>query len=398
MVGALFALWSVVSAQAWVLPDTKAIADAAARLNMPGSFQSALDAFATPGGHVWLVARDFCYKYVDGTLDYSLHRRKLTYRLVDSRGVQVGRDIVISLPGNPGISNSAPVASLYDGSLVVTCVAEGGVRLARIDTEGVLVVSDSFPQFDLGSNGFIDRHGLIHIAGGNRGVDYMQVNTIPRCMPTVRQLKYADRFGTADSAPFWMRWKGSSDGEAGLIAGCDEDSGRLVVAAHAVSDSFIRLCRFDTKTLRVMDSGLIYLDHDVHHLIQDSTIWSLTLVHSDSGGFWLFIPGDVLWPYHPMMVRAYRLSHDLTPLRPTVVGRDSVRPFGQAPEGSLLAYRLIEHLPKERYSKSGYSRSGTFGLHFTACGSDGRLYETHEERPVSLEVFRSDSSDSLGGR
>jgi hypothetical protein len=48
----------------------------------------------------------------------------------------------------------------------------------------------------------------------------------------------------------------------------------------------------------------------------------------------------------------------------------------------------MPQLLKERYSKSGYSLSGTFGLYFTACGPDGRLCETREERNVALSVSK----------
>jgi hypothetical protein len=381
-----------------VLPDTKAIADAAARLNTPGSCQMASAAFAAPNGQVWLVAKDRGYMYVDGFLNCSESRNRLTCRLIDRRGVQVGRDIPISIPGEPAVTNACPLEVLYDRSLVLACRFDkrsGRTRLVRIDSTGVVAVSGPVPDYTLHWDAVIDRQGLLHVAGPRRGVDYMQINTLSPGMPTVRQLKYSDRFGPVDSAPFWMRWKGDNEGLTNAFACCDEDSSRLVVATIAQSDSFIRLCRFNTKTLEVLDSGLVYRGRDVHHAIQDNTLGGLTLVHSDSGGFWLFLPGGMS-PDHPRAVRVYRLSHDLATLHSGAVWRDSVRPFSQAPEGSLLDYRLFPQLSKERYSKSGYSLSGTFGLYFTACGSDGRLYETQEERSAKLEVLKPGADDSLG--
>jgi hypothetical protein len=371
---------------AWMLPDTKAVADAAAGLSTPGRFRLAWYALAAPNGRVWLVAKDFEPGYEGGSFDHPVKRRWLTYRLVDGQGAQVGRDITISIPGEPHVWDAAPLALLHDGSIVVGCDASQGrgrPRLARIDSTGVINVSGSVPGFALSLNALIDGRGLVHIAGVRRGFDYTQISTTLPGMPTVKELKYSGRYGTVDSAPFCMRWKGNSHGRTYAMAGCDEDSGRLVTATVSSEDSFIRLCRFDTKTLEALDSGLVYRERDVHHLVRDSTVMRLTLVRSDSGGFWLFLPGGMS-PDHPMTARVYRLGHDLSTLRPVVVGHDSVRPFSQTPQGSLLTYDLYPRPADARYAGKGWSRRCGLGLDFTACGTDGRIYETHEERSVLL--------------
>jgi len=350
--------------------DARRVFRAALDFLEPGKFREVTSVYAASDGTVWILGVDWNWGGGGGW-----YARRLS-----SEANRLGSEIPLSFAESRlrRLGSAWPIGTLPDSSLVLDI--DDGVNfsyLGKVSPGGVCEAKLSTAYY---AGPFVDRVGMIHGVLGSR---YMQVDATQPGMPTARRLNWgqpADSWTTPSPPPAWLiGWR---DRPTALLS---EESGRMLVATRRTSDSnapFI-VYRVDTKTLAVVDSGLIDPAWDAYRVWTSPVKLGMVLVPAGDSGYWLFAPTGDSSPA-PVAV-AYSVRRDLKAMRPyvPVVGR--VRPFYAAPADAVV----VIHCPLTPSRKRGGSEVRVkLKLDFTAYGSDGLLYAQSLEDSVTSRVTK----------
>jgi hypothetical protein len=323
---------------------------------------------------VWVVGLDNGYGRPGVGRDPSWFARRF-----NNVGRALGTEITLfSLLYPTGVASVVPVGIAPDGSLL-TDVAynnpEGRQSLVRVSPTGTLVYTGILPPHP--NDSYVDRDGASHIVTRR---SYLQVNTAAPGLPVVRSLQYGQPFGGLDSTPGYLRW-------GGQLAFFGDEHQRLVVATRMMGrdGSRFRLCRVDTKTLALLDSGSLNVYQDTFRTFiwPSFPITKPILVPAEGSGYWLFMPTDATPPASNMYV--YRISHDLEVVHPHSQPWAGSRLFSEAPKDAAI---IVQSGSTSRdWSKDGAWLANTkLKLEFIAFGRDGQLYTQTLEDSVASRV------------
>jgi hypothetical protein len=268
-----------------------------------------------------------------------------------------------SLPGFSVI----PVGAAPDGGLVADILGypeERGQFLARVSPTGKIALTKGLPEHDL-HGPYVDRDGLAHVVGR---ATYTQVAMTARGLPVIRTLVYKRPFGPQESVPGYLRW-------GGQLAFLSDERRRLLVATRMMGRDGprFRLCRVDTKTLALYDSGSINVYQDTFRTLRGPVFQmpKPLIVPADGSGYWLFVPNADTPP--SANIWAYRLGPDLKVIRPPKADTVAPRPFSDAPSSAVVRIQCF-HRTRERRENGVWVVPSTLALDFVAFGRDGQVY------------------------
>jgi hypothetical protein len=247
---------------------------------------------------------------------------------------------------------------------------EGRQFLAKVSPTGTLVSTGILPPHQ---EPYVDRDGIAHVVA--RG-PYIQVNTAAPGLPMVRPI---EKLG---SVPDYLRW-------GGQLAFLSDGHERLVVATRMMGrdGSRFRLCRVDTKTLALLDSGSLNVYQDTFRTFigPHFPIPRPILVPAESSGYWLFMPTDATPPAATML--AYRISHDLKVVHPHSDFSAGQRPFSEAPKDAAI---IVQSgcTSKDRWENGAWLANTKLKLEFIAFGRDGQVYTQTLEDSLTSRVTK----------
>jgi hypothetical protein len=331
----------------------------------PGTFRQVTSVHVASDGTVWVLGVD--WNWGGGGKWYA--------RRLSSEASRLGSEIPLSFaePRLRRLSSAWPIGTLPDSSLVLYIddgmdflylgkVSPGGVCEARLSR-------------DYNAGPFVDHDGMIHGVWEDR---YMQVYATQPGMPIALRLNWgqpADSWMTPSTPPAWLiGWR---DRPTALLS---EETGRMIVASRRTRDdkSPFVLYRVDTKTLAVVDSGLIDPARDAYRVWTRPVNLGMVLVPAGESGYWLFVPTGDSSPA-PVAI-AYSVRRDLKAVRPSVPVAGRVRPFYAAPANAVVFIDCPLTPPRKR---GGSEVTVRLKLDFTAYGSDGLLYAQSLEDSVT---------------
>jgi hypothetical protein len=341
-------------------------------------FREIKSVYAARDGTVWAIGLDKGYGRPGEGRDPSWFARRFS-----STGKALGPEIAL-FPYHGGVGWVAPVGITPDGSLVVETEAIISVldpppqRLVRISPTGATTSSGQLST--LGAP-YMDRDGIVHAVTAWDG-SYVQVNTAAPGLSVVRTLDYGQPFGGLDSTPGYLRW-------GGQLAFFSDEHQRLVVATRMMGRDGPRfgLCRVDTKTLALLDSGSLNVYQDTFRTFigPHFPIPKPILVPAENSGYWLFMPTDATPPTANMYV--YRLSHDLKVTHPCNQPWAGSRPFSQAPKDAVVIAQNWS-TSRDWHENGAWLANTKLKLEFIAFGRDGQLYTQTLEDSVASRVAK----------
>jgi hypothetical protein len=344
----------------------------------PQRFREIKSVYASSDGSVWAVGLDNgCGRPGKGR-DPSWFARRF-----NGDGKALGPEIT-PFPYFGGVGWVAPVGTTPDGSLVVetenliSLADPSPTRLARISPTGAITSSRQLSG--LGAL-YMDRDGIVHAVAAWDD-SYLQVNTAAPGLPVVRSLDYGQPFGGLDSTPGYLRW-------GGQLAFLSDEHHRLVVATRMTGRDGprFRLCRVDTKTLALLDSGSLNVYQDTFRTFigPHFPIPRPILVPAESSGYWLFMPTDATPPAATMF--AYRLSHDLKVVHPHAEFVAGQRPFSEAPKDAAIIVQSGS-TSRDWHEDGAWLANTKLKLDFIAFGRDGQVYTQTLEDSVASRVTK----------
>lgn len=339
--------------------DAAQIQRAALDFLAPGKFREIRFVHAARDGTVWVLGAEWDWR--GGTRGWYARR-------LGGDGVQLGNDVVLSVPGlgqrAPG--SVKPIGTLPDGSLIV--VIDDGINflyMGRIRPDGA-TESRPIPQYCCLP--LVDHDGTVHLVAPDR---YIRVDATATGMPTVQSLAFGQSPGSPVLTQDNFRWERDCRDKQAVLY--DDGPGQILVAVR-MPDQNTRLYRVSTKTLAIVDSGSVNSSRDVYRTWSDPLIAGMTISPAAESGYWLFLAtGHNM----PAPVAAYRLWPDLSLVRPKAGTAAMVKPFSAAPPQAVISIGC-PHVPPKRYSEVTVQIK--LELELTACGSDGQLYtQTFED-------------------
>jgi hypothetical protein len=351
--------------------DASRVFQATVGLMDTSRFIAIRSAYAASDGTVWIVWEDWGF----GTA------REPTWHVqrFSGAGARLGKDVsLFPRSGMVNLTAVFPVGTAPDGSLVVDFEprspdGEGRKRLAKISPSGSSEISDVLPPHFLGQP-FVDRDGIAHLVLAPLSrVNYLQVDVSAKGLPVVRSLDYDQPSDGFASAPDYLKWGAGRRSMPGEIAFLSEQRGRLLVATprHDSSGLLYSVYRIRTRTLALIDSGLVSLTRDVYRKWSGPVIPTTVIVPAGKSGYWIFSPTSDT-PPSPTVI-AYRLAPDLKVIRPTAVATDEAEPFAAAPADAVVSL-WSSFTARDRWGNGAWVVPAKVQLNFIAFDGDGQLY------------------------
>ena len=352
---ALFALLVLAGIAAAEVSAEKVFGAVTGMLRTDG-FKVVTHVYPAPDGAFWVTGLSFG---LGGPQAISWFARRFS-----STGAALG----------PGASTNSlpdlmptPVGTTSDGGLVADVLGfpeNRGQFLAKVSPTGTIDLTKRLPPHHQ-VDSYVGRDGLVHLVGNEA---YTQVDMTRRGLPVVRTLVYERPFGRQESVPGYLRW-------GGQLAFLSDGDRRLLVATRMMGcdGSRFRLCRVDTKTLALLDSGSINVYEDTSRTWRGPEFRTpqTFLVPTDDAGYWLFVanydppPAGNIW--------AYRVGPDLKPVRPREANTVASKSFSEAPSSSVVRIQCTHRT--QRLSENGaWVVPSVLTLDFVAFGCDGQVY------------------------
>jgi hypothetical protein len=335
----------------------------------PQRFREIRSVYAASDGIIWAVGIDWGYGSPGEGRDPEWFARRF-----NNVGRALGTEITLfPLLYPTGAGSVVPVGIAPDGSLVADVTynnPEGRQFLAKVSPTGTLVSTGILPPHQ---EPCVDRDGIAHVVA--RG-PYIQVNTTAPGLPVARPTE------KLESVPDYLCW-------GGQLAFLSDEHGRLVVATRMMGRDGprFRLCRVDTKTLALLDSGSLNVYQDTFRtfLGPHFPIPRPILVPAESSGYWLFMPTDATLPAATMYV--YRISHDLKVVYPHAEFVSGQRPFSEVPKDAAIIVQSGS-TSGDWHEDGAWLANTKLKLEFIAFGRDGQVCTQTLEDSVASRVTK----------
>lgn len=344
----------------------------------PRRFREIKSVYVASDGTVWAVGLDNGYgRPGEGRDPFWFARR------FNGTGKALSQEIALFLYYG-GVGWIAPVGTAPDGSLVaetenlISVADPPPLRLARISPTGAICSTGELPS---SITPYVDRDGIAHVVA-TRAASYWQVDVATPSLTVVRTLSYGKPFGGLDTTPGYLRW-------GGQLAFISDGHQRLVVATRIMGRDGprFRLCRIDTKTLALLDSGSLNVYEDTFRTFRAPRfpLPKSILAPGENSDYWLYMPTGAAPPAANTLV--YHISHDLKVIHPHSQFLAGERPFSEAPKDAAIIVQSGS-ASRDRQENGAWLANTKLKLEFIAFGRDGQLYTQTLEDSVASRVTK----------